>query len=407
MAQEVLSFRYPRIDPQVSGNQESYVSINPSNPGVFRSDQNAVITFNCSSTSQFLKTIQSYLSLTITPRAADGSAIVSGTTTNSTQGASRVIDRLVIRAGATVLESISSYNDLVGNYLSQLTTQETSVLAKTEGVGVTNYYAGGAKKSVLPIWSSLFVTPQCLPICLAVGGISIDIFLAPVSSLFTSSNVIYYTCEAVFQAMMLTPPASYTVGLTSAIRSGRAAHLAMTKISTYRMNGNGSMTQRIVLPIGNVSSVDSIRVNFWDQTAYSVTANDKALRYGNANLTSYRIEGAGLQWPAMLKWTYGANDPELLYMNLLTRTGSVFDLAKEAGVGANWDTQQFSINHNFTSNQETFGSGVNLLGASSPNISIVTEHSANVPSTTNITVFVATSQIVTFTGTTIEVSEVF
>ncbi|MCU1372708.1 MAG: hypothetical protein JWO77_3902 [Ilumatobacteraceae bacterium] len=406
---EVLSYKYPAINPAVSANQESHQSILPVNQGTYRSDQTSVISFNVASNSQFLRTVMSYLSLTITPRAANGDVVVSGTTTNSLQGGSRVISRLVIRAGATVLENISGYDDLVSLYLSQTSGGAQSFYARTEGYGLTNIFQGGARKVCLPIWSSLFVTKQALPLPLFVGGITIDIYLAAASNLFTSSNVSYYTVDSpMLQTVMVTPPASYTVALVSAVRANRSAFIPYVKTQVFRSSGNGSMSQRIVLPIGNFTSVDSIQTVFWDSTAYAVATNDKHQRFSAQNLVDFRLEGAGIQVPQMLKFNYGGqNDPELLMIGLMSKAGSLYEIGDTASVPANWDAASFRIQMNFTSSDETFGSGLNMVGAANPNITLVTTHSAPVATSINISTFVQTSALIELTGTSINVSDVF
>ena len=142
------------------------------------------------------------------------------------------------------MEDISNYNDLVALYYKTMPVHRKNILQKMEGYGLTNIFAGGARKWAHPLMSSLFVTPQSLPLPLvASGGITVEIFLSPASTLYTTAGVSYYTIDSPsWKWMALSPSPDYTVALRSAVAAGRSAYIAYSRSHVFPSNGNGSLT---------------------------------------------------------------------------------------------------------------------------------------------------------------------
>src|SRR5690242_3703749 len=130
---EVLSYKYPPINPNVKGNSEQYISTRCQNGQVFRSDQQSSIIINLASNSQFLKTVQTFLTGRLVPRNSGGAEVISGTTTNTLQGFSRCFSRLVIRFGGSVIEDITNYHDLLALSYATESTGRKAILKRTEG----------------------------------------------------------------------------------------------------------------------------------------------------------------------------------------------------------------------------------------------------------------------------------
>src|SRR5690606_12043413 len=186
---------------------------------------------------------------------------------NSYQGVSRVIQRLVLKVGATIIEDLE-YADLCAMWYPTLSRGRKDILKKIEGYSRDNLFVGGARRFAVPLQSSLFVTDQAIPLPLiqANGGLTIDIHLAPIENLITTAttNVPYYTIDfPAFKAQMLTPNPAFTSGLVSAVRSGRSAFLAMQRIRSFRSVGNGSVNQLITVPVGAMSSITSVETIFY------------------------------------------------------------------------------------------------------------------------------------------------
>lgn len=406
---EVLSFKYPAISPAVGGNMEVWSQSLPINGSVFRSDQNQSMIFNVSSTANYIRTVQSFVTGNIVPRAADGSTVTSATTTNTTQGISRAFSRLVIRMGGAIIEDIQNYSDLLALYYATESLGKKSILTRTEGYNNTAFLQGGSTAWAHLIVSSLFVTPQCLPLPLiGNGGLSIELYLAPASEVFTSANVSYYTMEGVsYKYLALTPDPAYTLALRSAVNAGKSAYIPYQMVRAFPSNGNGSNTQLIQVGIGQKSSIVSIETVFWDSTAYN--AADKGNRFTNANLTSWNVVAAEVHNPTQIDFQYGTNggNPETLLTSLMSQTGNAYQIGNDVSIPTNFDTQNFRLALNFQSSNENFGTGMSTVGAASPFITIGTKHSQPVPSTTSILTFVTTDALLEFRGAGITIHEIF
>lgn len=404
---EVLSYKYPPINPAVSGNMEEWREQRPQNGSVFCSDQNQSIIINVASNSQFLKTVQSFLTGRLVPRGADGAQVTTGTT-NSRQGMSRAFSRLVVRFGSAIVEDVSNYSDALGLQYSTMSIGKKDLLERIEGYRDTAYFAGGGRRWAHMILSSLWVTDQALPLpFIAAGGISLEFYLAPANEVFTSANVNYYTLEDVsFKYQAITPDPAYTLSMRNAIAAGRSAYLAYQRLHTFPSNGNGANDQIINVPIGQVSSIVGVETVFWDSTGYA--AGDKYARFTNANLKSWSIEAAGVHNPNQIEFDYdNGGSPETTLMSIMSEAGNIYRVGTDMDLPANYDDENFRVGLNFQSSLEHFGSGLSTIGSASPFLTIRTKHTAPVPASMNILTFVTTDALVEFRGSGITVTEVF
>ncbi|KAJ3053535.1 hypothetical protein HK097_004083 [Rhizophlyctis rosea] len=357
-----------------------------------------------------MRTIMSYLAGTLVPNAADGSDVVNAGTTSSYQGLTRAFNRMVIRFGGVVVEDISSYSDVLAMYYSTLPETRRKVLKALEGFGDTGAWKNGKRKWAHALMSSLFVTDQSLPLPLIQsGGITIELFWAPASELFTSANVAYYEIQQPsFRWMGITPDPSYTIALRSAVAAGRSAFIHFQKLHFYPSNGNGSQTLQIQVPIGQVSSIASVDTVFWDETSYADRTKDKYLRFHSANLVDFKIENNGTSQPSQLSFKYeGGADPKVVLLGLISSSGSIYTMDRDVSLQDNFETSSFRIGMNFQSSNENAGTGLSTLGSSSPFLTITTTHSAVVPPTTRILTVATVDALIEFRGAEIAISEIF
>lgn len=407
---EVLSYKFPQIQPETNASAERWTEQKPINGSVFRSDQNQSVIIHLASGSEFVKTVQSFLAGTVVPRDAAG-AVVTGATT-SQQGLSRIFSRLQIRIGSAIVEDLTGYNDILALYYATATKNRKSMLKRLEGYGTSDYLDGGGRKFAHMLMSSLFVTDQALPLPFLSGSgsaVSIELTLAPASEVFTSNNVSYYTLENVsFKYLGITPNPAYTMAMTNAIASGRSVFIAYQRVRQYPSAGNGANNQIIQVPIGQVSSIVSVDTVFFDTVAYANQANDKALRFNSANLVEWNIQGAGINNPSQISFGYhGGSDPESIIMGILSETGNGYLMGEQMSLEDNFESSSFRIGLNYQSSNEYFGSGLSTVGAASPFITINTKHSQPVPPTTAINTIVTTDALIVFQGSGITVTEIF
>lgn len=425
MASPILSYQYPVI-PQNGGgglraNDEvwrEFVPLNYPMAGGFRSDLNAVCTFNIASNSEFLKSTMGFLSFTVTPRNSQGQVVLDASIRNSKQGISRLFKRIRILVGSTVLEDLE-YDDLMSLWYPLMTPGRKEALKDFEGYGDDRLFTLGARTFCMPLNTSLFSTEQLIPLPLIFsnGGLTIECSMADASNLITSStnSIAYLTLDAPrYKAQCVIPPVSFTSGLISAVRGGRSAHIPTSRIRVFRSVGNGSQQQLVTIPIGGVSSIDSVETVLYTNDLYAqdpVTkvTPDRYTRYTSAFVTDYRIEAAGLSQPANLTFPGGAgNAVEALMMTLLSKTGNVYKIGDETSIsGVDFTNSSYRLGLTFTTNREEFATGLTTIGASSPNILITINTSTPLGSNCNIVSYVQTSQLITFTGSVIEVTEIF
>ncbi|KAJ3051749.1 hypothetical protein HK097_007237 [Rhizophlyctis rosea] len=410
----VVSYRFPPINPAVKANSDRYNSTTALNGSVFRSDQNQSILFNFADTTQFLSTVQSYLTGTITCKDAQNNTIAAnaGSTgvVNTFQGISRCFSRVEIKLGGVVIETSSSYSDLLAMYYSSLPKTKKDMLKYTEGFSDPNWFGVSAsRKFAHLLMSSLWVTPQCLPLPLIKsGGLTVELYLAPASDVFPSSNVDHYKVSSPsFKWLGVTPSMDYIIGLQNSVfQQGRSAYIPFKKIHFFPSNGNGSNSQQIVLPIGQVSSISSIETVFYDDNSMSNRSIDKYSRFTNANLETVRFEGAGFGLPNQMSFKFeGGKDPELALLGLISATGNAYTMDEYSVVPT--DNSLFRIAIAYENSQELFGTGLNTIGSASPFLTIYTTHTSAVPTSTRIMTYVTTDALIQFRGEDIIYSEIF
>ena len=410
---ELLNYRYPPILPAGSGisaNNEQWHSTLPLNGYTFRSDNTASVVFNIASNSEFLRTTQSFLTGKLTPYAADNSIVTTGTA-NSWQGVSRAFSRMQIKVGGVVVEDLQYYSDLLALYYSGTSQHKRSLLGRMEGFGKTDWFTAGPKKFAHAIMSSLWISDQSLPLPLiqSSGGVTIELFLAPASELFTSSNVAYYTLEPQMKWLGVTPDPAFTISLISAVKNaGKSAYIPYQKVHFYPSAGNGSSTQNINVAVGQVSSIAGIQTVFMNEADLNDRTKDKYGKFSSAGLIDYRIEGAGQNNPSQLTFKHeGGADPETLLLAAISQTGNIYNIDQDMDQTDDFATYNFRIALTFQSDNEHFATGLSTLAASSPFLTITTTHSAPVPGTTRILSIVTCDALIEFRGSEIAVSEVF
>ena len=409
----VLSYKYPPVLPAgggISANLESWNSVSPINGSIFRSDQSQSMIFNVAHASQFLRTTMSFFSGKLVPMGADNQPVADAATRNSSLGAMAAWGRLVIRFGSLVVEDIQSYSDLLALYYASASKSKKALLRHLERYGNTEAFTTGGQKYAHLLMSSLFVTDQAIPLPLiANGGISIEIFLNQASSVFTSANVSYYQIESpTFKYMGLTPNPAYTVGLRSAVASGRSVYLAFQKVHQFPSACNGSKTQLIQIPVGQVSSIVSVDTVFWDSNTFADRTADKAKRFIDPGVIDYRIEGAGLSNPSQLTFRHeGANDPELFLIGQLGACGNAYQIDKDADFDDDFLTTSFRISQGYVSDNEHWGVGLNTLASASPFLTLTVNTVNVVPPTTSIMSYVTTDALIEFRGSDVAITEIF
>lgn len=405
----VTSYKYPFITKAHQASIESFETTQAQNGYVWRSDQGAIININLSSNSLFLNTVQSYLSSVVTPMAANDTVVVDAATRNSFQGMSRIFSSIAVKVGGETVEQIDSYDDLLSLQYATLPTSKKKQLEKCEGYGVTNAFKDGARKFIHPIWASLLLSPQQFPLPLAVGGLTLSLTLAPVANLFTTTNVAYYTVsQLAFKWQSVSYDPAFTMALKNAVSSGKSAYIPYQKVRLFPQSGNGAQVQNLTCGLGQYSSVDGFLTTFWDSAAYAVPANDKALRWNSASLTSAKVDIADVTLPHSLTWNYGGVlDPELWFLANSTLSGDVYRFANHCTYDENVETTQWKLGYTFSASNEDFAAGISMLGSSSPNLVITTTHSANVMPHINCWTFVFTSALLEFNGQYVYTSDAF
>jgi hypothetical protein len=408
----VLSYRYPKIQPTVSGSQEMLKVQTPSNASTatsFVSTGSSTINFLFASNTEFLRTNQSYFSFTLVAKDSQGQPVTSGVTT-SKQGCSRAFSRLIVRIGSSILEDLP-IDDLTAIHYSTLNPQVAKLLKFTEGFGDPDAMANGRRDFAMPIMSSIFSTEQAIPLPALTGntGLSVEFTLAPASNLFTSTNISSFSVENPrIMWTSITPQANYTMGLIGALRQNRSIFLPYTRVRTYRSNGNQSTTQRLVLTPDNVTSVDGLTTVAWDETTYADRTKDKYERFiaPGGGVVSYTIEGGGVVQPSNVVYS-GGKTPENLLNQFMNISGSVYDLGNAVNIPDNFYDASYRISQTWTSEIETHGSGLSLIGAASPLITVTTQHLTSVPSTVTFMTAVNTSALCEITSSFINITESF
>ena len=409
----VVSYKYPPLLPSgaagIRGNMEKWNTQLPLNGSIFRSDQSQSVILHIASNSEYIRTVQSFLTARCVPRSSNGTELVDAATRNTYQGVTRCFSRMVVRFGGTIIEDNSYYADTVGLHYSQLPNTRKEMLKRLEGFGNTSYFAGGGKKFAHPLFSSLFMSDSALPTpIIAAGGITVELFLAPAKEVFTTENVAYYTLENVqYKFLSVTPDPSFTIGLRSAVAQGRSCFLHFQRLHFFPSAGNGSNTQLIQVPINNVSSVAGIETVMWSDASYADQTQDKYLRFQSFGLQDFKIENSGSSQPSQLTFKYeGGADPEVTLLGLMSANGNVYNVGTDIGLESDWENTSFRIGMNFQSSTELAGTGYSLLGSSSPFMTITTTHNAPVPPTTRILTIATVDTLIEIRGSEISVSEI-
>ncbi|KAJ3030335.1 hypothetical protein HDV00_008975 [Rhizophlyctis rosea] len=357
-----------------------------------------------------MRTVQSFFTANLVPKAAEGSTVVDAGTRNSYQGVTRCISRLEIRFGSLTCEDNLYYHDTVALHYSQLPNTRKEILKKLEGFGNTSWFTGGGRKFAHPILSSLFVTDQALPLPLVRNGIHMSLWLAPASELFTSENVAYYEIQQPkFNFLSLTPSPDYVIALRSAVAQGRSAYIHMQRLHFFPSAGNGSNTQLIQVGINNVSSVASIEMVMWSDADYADRSKDKYLRFKPFGLIDFKIENNGASQPSQLTFQYGGDgsNPEVPLLGLMSSSGNIYNLGNDISLEPDYEQKSFRFGMNFQSSTELAGTGYSTLGSSSPFMTITTTHNAPVPPTTRILTIAVTDQLIELRGSEVSVTEIF
>ena len=164
---EVLSYKYPQINPAVRANQE---------------------TWNES-------------------KSINGSKF------------SRIFYRIEIRFGGVTVESLTHYADLVAMYCSSVPQMKAALLKLNEDFGGENWHVESGRIFTHLLMSSLWITDQTLPTALIQsGGITLELLLSRVSNYFVSHTDAYYELrEPCLKWPGLTPDPSFTIGLRFAL----------------------------------------------------------------------------------------------------------------------------------------------------------------------------------------------
>ncbi|KAJ3030390.1 hypothetical protein HDV00_008954 [Rhizophlyctis rosea] len=357
-----------------------------------------------------MRTVQSFLSMEIVPRAANGAEVINAATANTVQGVSRCFSRLVIRYAGQEVENNQFYHDFCNWHYSTLSLGKKRMLTKWEGRGTTDAFANGRKKFIHPIVSGLFMTDQAipLPIFQNSSGFQVELFLSPVQEVFTSSNVSYYEITPKYNYLAVTPQPVFTAALRGAVAQGKSMYTFFQTPQWGQSNGNGSMQQVIQIDVNQCTSIESFELGFYDDAQYADQTKDKALRWGNAYLKEWRAEFNGMPNPNQLSFGYaGGYDPALVAINFLSQTGNIYSLGDEVYIEDNFETQTFRIGYSFTSETEYSGTGLQTLGANSPYLTVYTNHSQVVPNTTRILWCIVKSRIIEFRGSIVGVSDIF
>lgn len=404
---EVFSYQHPRIESPVSGNRESWQSIGPTNGSIFRSGMNSYITLNISSNSSFLRTVQSFLAATVVPLDAAGKVVQGAKMTSL--GAGACFSRMEIRFADGIVETIEDYNDILALAYSTASVNRKKVLQKLEGYGNTDFASGGATRFAHALYSSLMVTPQLLPLPVLQTGVTITLHLAPVEYVFTSAVDHYELRNVSYKYCSVTPDPAFTIALLNAVQSqNRALYIPLQQITSYKTVGNGSMNQIVNIAAGQKSSIVSVDSVVWKASDYADRTKDKAKRFINAGLVSWKLTAAGLQAPSnALSFEYdGGSNPESLAMTLLSESGNIYTMGESFSVEDDFETATFRIGLNFQSSTEAWKQGISTIGAASPFITLEMKNNTAIDSDYVINSIVTNDALISISGAGIQVSSV-
>ena len=410
MTTQVMSYKYPYYQPSVTGQNEIWTTITPSNASTqtsYTSMGNSNLLFQLASNSAMMRTHQTYLSFHITPRRADGSVVTGAGAVSSAQGCSRAFNRLTIRAGSTMIESFE-YDDIVGMYYSTLSDTKNKWFKRHEGLGNTGVFANGSKEFAMVIFSSLFSNPQHLPLPIFGSGLQLDFQLAPVENPFLSPEVTHFTIEnPVLRTCLVHPDPSCVLALTSAVAQNRSTWLPMTELRTFKTPGLNSTNLLVTAAVGAYTSIDSVTCTMYSVDAYNARTNDKFKRFvGSGDLKDWSIEISGITNPATRRFGNSGGSLETTMLYFLSSCGNIHEL-DDYNLPDDFETAHFRWGLNFQSSNELHGTGISTVGAASTNVVIDTTFNTAIPSNFMVYTIVSCSTLLEITGSMVNFWRVF
>jgi hypothetical protein len=414
MASSVLNYRFPPVLPSsvnIRANSEQWqLGITPTNGVEFRSDQSSSIVFNVQNPNHFIRTVQSFFDGYVIPVDSSGNEVINPGTTSTYQGVSAFIARHEIRMSGQPIENNEFYDVGVNWLYSTMSPGKKKMLKKLEGYSDPNYFASGKKRFVHPLVSALHLTDQAipLPILAQTGtGYSIELWLKPADQVFTSANVAYYKIAPRFNYLAIVPDVAYTAALINANLANKAIYMHFARPQWFQSNGNGSMQQNIVLGVGQVTSVLSWQMGFYNEADFADRSKDKSKRWHNAYISGYRMIHNGISNPNIgnINFEGGGKDLTLTLINLLSQNGNIYTMGDDLDLPDNYETENFTVGYSFVSQTETAGCGLSTVA--NPVLTIETKHSQVVPNNCRILTMVIKEAIVQLRGSQVGVAELF
>jgi hypothetical protein len=409
MSHALLSMKFPPFDQDLAANFERLV-FTPANQLVYRSDLPNKATINLADSSQWIRSHQSMLTFELVPYTNDaqGIEVEAKDCKSSRQGSTRAIAEMNLLIGGETVESVNPYDDILAHELSTIPDDQATGLRIMQGFEDSDFFKNGRRKVFLPIWSGLFLRAQaiCLPM-LENGGIQLEIVWRGADNLFLNGTVKRFRVENLgvfWQA--ITPNPSTTGSLVASTKGGRPGYLTTQRLHIFQASGNSSMHQQIVATLGPKRSIVSVDVWAYDEAEYVDNSRDKYLRFKPFGLRKWRIEsGPNIRVPAVGEITHSDSDPSTVVTMLMSQSSSVHNMFSGMKLRDNWTNEHFRISYDFQSHRELFGSGLNLLSASHPYLTIFTEHEANVSPNTRLVCVVVTDELLTFANNQVLVTE--
>ncbi|KAJ3035070.1 hypothetical protein HK097_004298 [Rhizophlyctis rosea] len=395
----IYSYQYPPSNPVVTGNQETWTLIpaqNSSTVQKYTSLGNSDIVFTIADSARLIRTHQMYLDFTVVPRLGDGSVATGAQAVSSEQGVSRCFNKITISTGSATWESFD-YDEVLAVHLGTgMTEGKRNWLKITEGFGDTSAFAGGARRFQMAIFSSVFTTPQALPIVAIAGGIQLTLQLAPVENIFLNAAVTSFDIEnPAIRACMITPDPSFVLALKAAIAANRSLWLATSEIRQFKTTGLNSNELQITCGLGSYSSVDSIITVMWDRPTYANRANDRFNRYSSSGLREWGIEINGMTQPQQRRFRNAPNNFETTMVTFLSEAGSIWDIDQVVQMPsdylANYYAKHFRFGLCLQSLNEQHGSGASTVGAATPNVVLPVTFAAPVTSDLQIVTYITCS----------------
>jgi len=409
MSHALLSYRFPPFDADLAANFERLV-FTPSNQLTYRSDLPNKATINLADSSQWIRSHQALLTFDLVPYTndANGLEVEAKNCVSSRQGATRAIAEMNLIIGGETVESVNPYDDVLAHELSTVPDDQATGLGIMQGFENPDYWKDGRRKVFLPIWSGLFLRAQaiCLPM-LSNGGIQLEVVWRPADNLFLNGTVKRFRVEGLgifWQA--ITPNPSTTGSLVASTKGGRPGYLTTHRIHIFQSSGNSSNHQQLLATLGPKRSIISIDAWAYDEAEYVDNSKDKYLRFKPFGLKKWRIEsGPNIRVPAVGDITHGESDPSTVVNMLMSQSNSVHNMFSGVKLRDDWIHQHMRISYDFQSHRELFGSGLNLLSASHPYLTLYTEHDAPVSPNTRLVLVVVTDELLTFSNDQVLVTE--